>query len=66
MNEIARKLILDQSSLMFLVSGILNIIVFAFLVLNKNFNKDKSRQYLAISIISVAIWMFSSWFNHFV
>lgn len=66
MNEIAEKYIFDQSSIIFIISAVLNFAIFIFLVGSNNFQKEKNRQYLAISIISVAIWMGSSWLNHFI
>lgn len=66
MNQIAEKLIFDQSSILFIVSAVINFAIFIFLIRNKNFHKEENRKYLAISIISVAIWMGSSWLNHFI
>lgn len=65
MDEIAQKLIFDQNSILFIFSGFVNLVIFFLFISNKNFHKKKYRLHLAIAILCVAVWMLSSWFNHF-
>lgn len=58
-------LIFDTKSIILLTSAIINLGVFFYLLLSKTRTPEASKNYLAITTLSVAIWMFASWVNHF-
>jgi len=58
-------LIFDTKSIILFSSAIINLGVFFYLLLSKTRTPEASKNYLAITTLSVAIWMFASWVNHF-
>ena len=56
---------LDIISLILFSSGVLNLGVFFYLILNKTRLNNTAKFFLALSTISVSLWMFVSWIGHF-
>jgi len=57
--------IFDNKSLILISSAILNFAVFVYLIINKPRNEIKSKKYLSFATLFTAVWMLSSWVNHF-
>lgn len=59
------NLLFDNKSIILLSSAVINLSVFFFLSFTRTRTPEKSKKYLALTTLFVALWMFASWINHF-